>query len=158
MASDSRALTLKLLADTADFQKKLQAGSKDIDSIGERAAEFGKKAAIAFAAAGAAVGAFALSAVKAAAEDEAAQLKLAETIRSTTKATDDQIKGVERYITQTSIAAGITDDELRPAFSRLVRSTNDVEDAQKLLNLALDLSAATGKPPLASVEQSSPQL
>lgn len=146
MASDSRALTLKLLADTADFQKKLQEGSKDVDSIGEKAAEFGKKAAAAFAVAGAAIGAFAVSAVKAAAEDEAAQLKLAETIRSTTKATDDQIKGVERYITQTSIAAGITDDQLRPAFSRLVRSTNDVEDAQKLLNLALDLSAATGKP------------
>ena len=146
MASDSRALTLKLLADTADFKKNLDKGSKDIDSIGERAKEFGVKAAAAFAAAGAAIGAFAVSAVKAAAEDEAAQLKLAETIRSTTKATDDQIKGVERYITQTSIAAGITDDELRPAFSRLVRSTNDVEDAQKLLNLALDLSAATGKP------------
>jgi len=146
VASDSRALTLKLLADTADFQKKLKDGSKDVDDIGERAKEFGKKAAAAFAVAGAAIGAFAVSAVKAAAEDEAAQLKLAETIRSTTKATDDQIKGVERYITQTSIAAGITDDELRPAFSRLVRSTNDVEDAQKLLNLALDLSAATGKP------------
>ena len=146
MASDSRALTLKLLADTADFQKKLQEGSKDVDSIGEKAAEFGKKAAAAFAVAGAAIGAFAVSAVKAAAEDEAAQLKLAETIRSTTKATDDQIAGVERYITKTSIAAGITDDQLRPAFSRLVRSTNDVEDAQKLLNLALDLSAATGKP------------
>ena len=146
MASDSRALTLKLLADTADFQKKLQAGSKDIDSIGERAAEFGKKAALAFAAAGAAIGAFAVSAVKAAAEDEAAQLKLAETIRSTTSATSDQIAGVEKYITKTSIAAGITDDELRPAFSRLVRSTNDVEDAQKLLNLALDLSSATGRP------------
>jgi hypothetical protein len=28
----------------------------------------------------------------------------------------------------------------------LVRSTKDVEDAQKLLNLALDISAATGKP------------
>jgi HPt (histidine-containing phosphotransfer) domain-containing protein len=146
VASDSRALTLKLLADTADFQKKLKDGSKDVDDIGERAKEFGKKAAAAFAVAAAAVGAFAISAVKAAAEDEAAQLKLAETIRSTTKATDDQIKGVEKYITQTSIAAGITDDQLRPAFSRLVRSTNDVEDAQKLLNLALDLSAATGKP------------
>ena len=146
MASDSRALTLKLLADTADFQKKLQAGSKDIDSIGERAAEFGKKAALAFAAAGAAIGAFAVSAVKAAAEDEQAQIKLAETIRSTTQATNEQIAGVEKYITKTSIAAGITDDELRPAFSRLVRSTKDVEDAQKLLNLALDLSAATGKP------------
>jgi len=146
MASDSRALTLKLLADTADFKKNLDKGSKDIDDIGERAKEFGKKAAAAFAVAGAAIGAFAVSAVKAAAEDEAAQLKLAETIRSTTKATDDQIKGVERYITQTSIAAGITDDQLRPAFSRLVRSTNDVQDAQKLLNLALDLTAATGKP------------
>ncbi len=144
--ADSRALTLKLLADTADFQKKLAAGSKDIDSIGERASEFGKKAAIAFAAASAAIGAFAVSAVKAAAEDEAAQRKLAETIRSTTAATDAQIAGVEAYITKTSIAIGVTDDQLRPAFSRLVRSTNDVEDAQKLLNLALDLSAATGKP------------
>lgn len=146
MASDSRALTLKLLADTADFQKKLADGSKDIDSIGERAAEFGKKAAIAFAAAGAAIGAFAIAAVKAAAEDETAQLKLAATIKATTAATQDQIKGVEKYITQTSIAVGITDDELRPAFSRLVRSTKDVEEAQNLLNLALDLAAATGKP------------
>ncbi len=146
MASDSRALTLKLLADTADFQKKLQNGSKDIDSIGERAAEFGKKAAIAFAAAGAAVGAFAVSAVKAAAEDETAQKRLAATIEATTGATAKQIAGVEEYIKQTSIAIGVADDGLRPAFTRLVRSTKDVEEAQKLLNLALDLSAATGKP------------
>jgi len=146
VASDSRALTLKLLADTADFQKKLANGSKDIDSIGERAAEFGKKAAIAFAAAGAAIGAFAVSAVKAAAEDETAQKRLAATIEATTGATAKQIAGVEEYIKQTSIAIGVADDGLRPAFTRLVRSTQDVEEAQKLLNLALDLSAATGKP------------
>jgi len=146
VASDSRALTLKLLADTADFQKKLQNGSKDIDSIGERAAEFGKKAALAFAAAGAAIGAFAVSAVKAAAEDETAQRRLAATIEATTGATAKQIEGVEEYIKQTSIAIGVADDGLRPAFTRLVRSTQDVEEAQKLLNLALDLSAATGKP------------
>jgi hypothetical protein len=146
MASDSRALTLKLLADTADFQKKLANGSKDIDDIGERAKEFGKKAAVAFAAAGAAIGAFAISAVKAAAEDETAQRRLAETITATTGATAKQIEGVEEYIKQTSIAIGVADDGLRPAFTRLVRSTQDVEEAQKLLNLALDLSAATGKP------------
>ena len=146
MASDSRALTLKLLADTADFQKKLQDGSKDIDDIGERAKEFAKKAAAAFAVAGAAIGAFAVSAVKAAAEDETAQRRLAETIEATTGATAKQIAGVEQYIKQTSIAVGVTDDNLRPAFTRLVRSTQDVEEAQKLLNLALDLSAATGKP------------
>ncbi|MFZ9922449.1 MAG: CAMP factor family pore-forming toxin [Candidatus Nanopelagicaceae bacterium] len=146
MASDSRALTLKLLADTADFQKKLKDGSKDVDDIGERAKEFGKKAAAAFAVAGAAIGAFAVSAVKAAAEDETAQKRLAATIEATTGATAKQIEGVEEYIKQTSIAIGVADDGLRPAFTRLVRSTQDVEEAQKLLNLALDLSAATGKP------------
>lgn len=146
MASDSRALTLKLLADTADFQKKLAAGSKDVESIGDKITDFGKKAAVAFAAAGAAVGAFAVSAVKAAADDETAQKQLAATIEATTSATAKQIAGVEEYIKQTSIAVGVTDDQLRPAFTRLVRSTKDVEDAQKLLNLALDLSAATGRP------------
>ena len=114
MASDSRALTLKLLADVSDFQKKLESSSKDVDSIGERIGEFGKKAAIAFAAAGAAVGAFALSAVKAAAEDEAAQKQLANTIEANTNATAKQIAGVEKYIETTSIAIGVTDDQLRP--------------------------------------------
>jgi len=146
MASDSRALTLKLLADTADFQKKLSAGSKDIDSIGERAKEFGIKAAAAFAAAASAIGAFAKVAVENAAKDEAAQRTLAQTIENTTKATAAQIAGVEEYISTTSVAIGVTDDQLRPAFSRLVRSTKDVEEAQKLLNLALDISSATGKP------------
>lgn len=146
MASDSRALTLKLLADTADFQKKLEAGSKDVESIGDKISDFSKKAAIAFAAAGAAVGAFAVSAVKAAAEDETAQKQLAATIEATTNATAKQIAGVEEYIKQTSISIGVTDDQLRPAFARLVRSTKDVEDAQKLLNLALDIASATGRP------------
>jgi len=146
VASDSRALTLKLLADTADFQKKLQAGSKDIDSIGERAQEFGKKAAIAFAAAAAAIGAFALDAVKAAAEEEKAQKNLEATILATTNATQKQVEAVGDYITQTSISIGVTDDQLRPAFERLVRTTGEVEASQRLLNLALDLSAASGKP------------
>jgi len=146
VASDSRALTLKLLADTADFQKKLAAGSKDIDSIGERAKEFGVKAAAAFAAVTAAAGAFAISAIKNAAEDEAAQRKLALTIENSTSAKREQIAAVEDYITKTSLAVGVTDDQLRPAFARLVRSTKDVEEATELLNLALDISAATGKP------------
>lgn len=146
MASDSRALTLKLLADTADFQKKLESGSKDIDSIGEKAKEFGKKAAVAFGIAAAAVSAFAFDAVKAAAEEEKAQRNLENTILATTNASREQVKTVEDYIKQTSIAVGVSDDQLRPAFGRLVKSTNDVEEAQRLLNLALDLSAATGKP------------
>lgn len=146
MASDSRALTLKLLADTADFQKKLEAGAKDVESIGDRLTDFGKKAAAAFAVVGAAATAFAVDAIKNAAADEAAQRQLALTIENSTNATKDQIAAVEDYIKATSISIGVTDDELRPAFARLVRSTKDVEDATQLLNLALDISAATGKP------------
>lgn len=142
----SRTLKLSILADIDNLQKNLKAGEKDVETFGDKLADFGKKAAVAFAAAGAAVGAFAVSAVKAAAEDEAAQRQLANTIAATTNATAAQIAGVEQYIEKTSIAIGVTDDQLRPAFARLVRSTNDVEAAQKLLNLALDLSAATGKP------------
>jgi hypothetical protein len=44
------------------------------------------------------------------------------------------------------LATGVADDQLRPALSRLVLSTNDTQKATDLLNLALDVSAATGKP------------
>jgi len=142
----SRTLKLSILAETKDLVAGLNTASKETESFGDKASAFGKKAAIAFAAAGAAALAFAADAVKAAAQDALAQEKLAETIRATTNATSAQIASVEQYITKTSIAVGITDDELRPAFSRLVRSTKDTEEAQRLLNLALDLSVAAGKP------------
>ncbi len=142
----SRTLKLSILAETKDLVDGLGKATKSTETFGEKATEFGKKAALAFAVAGAAALAFAGDAVKAAAQDQAAQEKLAETIRATTGATATQVKGVEDYITKTSIAVGVTDDELRPALSRLVRSTKDTEEAQRLLNLALDLSVATGKP------------
>jgi|694.fasta_scaffold121397_2 hypothetical protein len=145
-AAGSRTLKLSLLADVAEFTKGINTASKDTESIGDQFTAFGKKAALAFAAAGAAIGAFAVESIKNAAADEKAQRLLALTIEKTTTATSDQIAGVEKYISTTSVAIGVTDDELRPAFSRLVRSTKDVEDAQKLLSLALDVSAATGKP------------
>jgi hypothetical protein len=142
----SRTLKLSILAETKDLVAGLNAASKETQSFGDKATEFGKKAALAFAVAGAAALAFGADAVKAASEDAKAQEILAETIRATTGATAAQIKGVEDYITKTSIAVGVTDEQLRPAFSRLVRSTKDTEEAQRLLNLALDLSVAAGKP------------
>jgi hypothetical protein len=146
MAGLSRTLKLSILAETKDLVDGLKKAETSTETFGEKATQFGKKAAAAFAIAGAAALAFAGDAVKAAAQDQAAQEKLAETIRATTNATAAQVKGVEDYITKTSIAVGVADDELRPALSRLVRSTKDTEEAQRLLNLALDLSVATGKP------------
>jgi hypothetical protein len=142
----SRTLKLSILAETKDLVDGLKKAETSTQSFGDKATEFGKKAALAFAVAGAAALAFAADSVKAAAEDAAAQEKLNETIKATTGATAAQVRGVEDYITKTSIAIGVTDDQLRPAFGRLVRSTKDVDEAQRLLNLALDLAVVTGKP------------
>lgn len=115
MAGLSRTLKLSILAETKDLVDGLKKAETSTQSFGDKATEFGKKAAVAFAVAGAAALAFAGDAVKAAAQDQAAQEKLAETIRATTSATANQVRGVEDYITKTSIAVGVADDELRPA-------------------------------------------
>ncbi len=94
---------------------------------------------------GTAAFAIGVSAVKAAIEDEKAQVSLAQTLRNTTKATDQQIAATEDYIDATARATGVADDQLRPSLDRLVRSTQDVTKAQKLQQLALDIAAGTGK-------------
>lgn len=149
MASDSRALTLKLLADVADFQRKIDQSEKTTDGFSGKVQEFGKKAAVAFAAAGAAAAAYAgkllVDGVKSAIADEAAQNRLATALRNATKATDAQIASTEDYITKTSLAFGVTDDDLRPSLQRLAIATGDVTKAQQLQKLALDISAGSGK-------------
>ncbi len=81
-----------------------------------------------------------------AADDEKSQKQLAASIRASTKATDAQIASVEDFIDVTQRATGVADDELRPAYARIIRSTKDFEQAQRILKTALDVSAATGKP------------
>jgi hypothetical protein len=142
----SRTLTLALAADIDNLKKGLSDAEKSVKNSQDTISDFGKKAALAFAAAGAAAGAFAISAVKAAAEDEKSRKSLEQTIRANTRATDEQIKSIDTYITKQSIATATTDDVLRPALSRLVRSTQDVTKAQELLTLAQEISVATGKP------------
>jgi len=142
----SRTLTVALAADIDGLKKGLDDANKVVNKSADQIADFGKKAALAFAAVGAAVGAFAISAVKAAAEDEKARKSLEQTIRSNTNATEQQIAAIDTYIDKQSIATATTDDVLRPALSRLIRSTNDVAKAQDLLSLSQEIATATGKP------------
>jgi hypothetical protein len=142
----SRTLTLSLAADIDNLKKGLNDAEKVVNKSADQIADFGKKAALAFAAVGAAAGAFAISAAKAAAQDEKARKSLEQTIRSNTQATEQQIAAIDTYITKQSIATATTDDELRPALARLVRSTNDVSKAQELLTLSQEIAVATGKP------------
>lgn len=145
MAGD-RTLSLKLLGDTKNLVDALNKGGKATESFGKQIGDISAKVVKSFVAIGAAVGALSLAFAKAAAEDQQAANRLAQTLEAVTNASREQIKAVETFITQVSISTGITDDELRPAFERLARSTNDVSEAQELLNLALDLSAATSLP------------
>jgi hypothetical protein len=149
MAGQSRTLKLSILADVDQLRKNLNTGSNEVEGFGSKLGGFAKKAGAAFAVAGAAAAAYAgtllVDGVKSAIEDEAAQAKLATTLKNVTGATNNQIKAVEDYITQTALANGITDDQLRPSLDRLIRSTKDATKAQELQSLALDIAAGTGK-------------
>jgi hypothetical protein len=149
MADGSRTLKLSILADVDNLKKGLTDAGTDTETFGGKLSGFGKAAGAAFAVAGAAAlayaGALLVDGVKAAVEDEAAQVKLATAIKNVTSATDATIASVESYITQTALAVGVSDDELRPSFARLVKSTGDVEAAMKLQGIALDASVGSGK-------------
>jgi hypothetical protein len=123
-----------------------------LDGVGAKAGFAIKKAAVPAGIALAALGAAAFDATKAAIQDQAAQEQLARTLATSTKATNTQVKAVEDFITQTSQAAAVSDDELRPALATLARGTGDLEKAQQGLGLALDVAAGTGKP-LAQVSE-----
>jgi hypothetical protein len=136
-------------ADFDELKKGVKGASNEVEGFGSKVGDFAKKAGAAFAIAGAAAAAYAgkllVDGVKAAIEDEQAQIRLATSLKNTTGATDAQVAAVEAQILKTSLLTGLTDDELRPSLDRLVRSTKDVEEAQKLQALAIDIAAGSGK-------------
>lgn len=147
--ADIRTLKLALLADTKQFIDGLDKADKETKSFSNKLGDALKVGAAAFLALGAAAGAAALKigvdSVKAAIEDEKAQRNLAKTLENVIGATKEQTAAVEDYITAQSLSLGVSDDKLRPAYARLIRSTKDTKEAQKGLNLALDISSATGQ-------------
>jgi hypothetical protein len=125
--------------------KKAIAQFKDLEGAGAKAGFALKKAMVpAIAVLGGLTAGLGL-ATKAAVEDQKAQDLLAQQLRTSTGATDAQIASMEDFISASSRAFAVTDDELRPAMASLTRSTGSAEEAQKLLETALNISTATGK-------------
>jgi hypothetical protein len=120
-----------------DFEK--------LETTGQKAALALKKAFLPATAALAGLAAAGVVSVKAAAEDAAQQAELARQLQATTGATDAAIAANEEFIASMELAVAVSDAELRPALANLVRGTGDLSEAQDLLGLALDISAATGK-------------
>ena len=86
---------------------------------------------------------FAKASVKAAADDQKAQKQLALALKNVGLERD--AANAESYIQRLQTEFGVVDDLLRPAYQTLAIATKDTAETQKLLNLSLDISAATGK-------------
>lgn len=87
--------------------------------------------------------AFGKASIKAAAADEKAQKQLALALDNVGLGRD--AASSEAYVQRLQSEFGIVDDLLRPAYQTLAVATRDSAEAQRLLNLSLDISASTGK-------------
>ena len=93
---------------------------------------------------------FTKASIKAFVEEDKAVQALARNLQNLGLAYD--VRPIEDYIRKLQYATGIADSDLRPALQQLVGATQNLAVSQELLNLALDVSAGTGKS-LASVTQ-----
>jgi hypothetical protein len=82
------------------------------------------------------------NAAKAFAQDDKAARVLTQSLDNLGLAFADP--SVKNFIADLEKQFGILDDQLRPAFQRLLTTTGDVAKSQQLLRTALDLSAASG--------------
>ena len=85
----------------------------------------------------------AVDGVNAALDDEAAMRKLALTLENVGLAHDTQ--QIEDFISVMERSTGMADDELRPAYDRLIRSIGDTATANEMLKLSMDIAASGTK-------------
>jgi len=90
----------------------------------------------------AAVLGFAKASVKAAAADQKAQQQLALALKNVGLGRDAAT--AEGYIQRLQSEFGIVDDKLRPAYQILAIATRDTAESQRLMGIAMDVSAANG--------------
>lgn len=141
---------VEILGEFKDLARATSGATDNLKKMNKKVGGFSRsmKGSLAGIAAGISFGAITsglTDATKAAMDDRKAQAILADTLRNTISANDAQIASVENQITTWQNATGILDDDLRPAYGKLVASTEDVTTANDLMDVALDVSAGTGK-------------
>jgi len=88
---------------------------------------------------------FLKNSAKAASEDAKSQVVLEGAMRRVAHASADQVSVVDQQLSKLSMLVNVADDDLRPALATLIRSTGDTDKSMRMLNLALNISADTGK-------------
>jgi hypothetical protein len=140
----AKTLTVFLAADVSKLTRSLKTADADMQGFSGTLNKLVGPALLAtVAAAGALAIKLGVDGVKAAMDDDASLQALAKTLQNVGLAHDTE--QIEAYISSLERSLGIADDELRPAYDRLVRSTKDTETANQALALALDISAGSGK-------------
>jgi hypothetical protein len=139
-----KTLTVYLAADVSKLRSGLNSADRSLSGFSKSLSSMVGPALIgATAAAGAFAVSLAVDGVQAAIQEEAELAKLSKTLDNLGfGAQTDEVNG---FIDSLQYASATSDSTLRPAFSRLLTATNDVAQAQSLLQLALDVSAGTGK-------------
>jgi hypothetical protein len=121
--------------------KAFKQAENSTDKLGKNVKKLAGALGLAFG--GQQILAYGKAAVKAAAADEKAQKQLALALKNVGLGRD--AASSEDYIQRLQSEFGILDDKLRPAYQTLAIATGNTAESQRLLNLSLDISAATGK-------------
>lgn len=154
MARQNRELTVEFKGDTRDLERAADQSERALAGVGKAASGpgglFSKLTPvidpISLATQGlSALASAGLDMVKAASEDAKSARALEGVLRNVTHATRDQVDATEDWISKQSLAVGIADDELRPAYAKLIAATKDTATTQRDMQLAWDISAGTGK-------------
>ena len=146
----SLVLNVEILGEFKKLTEATKGSEKSLNSLDDNAKKMSKGINTALGAIG--IG-FSLNflvdqfkeSTKAAVEDAKSKTLLTESLKANLNATEAQVDGVEAYITKTMIATSVTDDQLRPAFSKLAIATRDSNEAMRLMTIATDVAAGTGK-------------
>jgi hypothetical protein len=126
--------------------KAFKSAETSTDKLTKNIKNMAKTLGVAFSAT--AVLNYAKASVKAAAADEKAQKQLALALKNVGLGRDAAAS--EDFIQRLQSEFGVVDDKLRPAYQQLAVATGNTAQSQKLLQIALDISASTGRD-LASV-------
>lgn len=132
-------IPLIITADTRGAKK----ADKSLKSLIKSTKSFGLTSKLSIGAASVALAAYTKKSIATALADEKAQKSLTQTLKNLGLAYSTV--GVTNYIDSLQRATGVSEDELRPAFQKLLLVLGDVGKAQSALSLAMDISAGTGK-------------
>jgi hypothetical protein len=122
-------------------KKAFDKAGKSTTSLEKSVKSLGRTFGVTFGTA--AVLAYGKASVKAASEDIKAQKQLALALKNVGLERDAAT--AEGYIQKLESEFGVVDDKLRPAYASLAIATKNTAETQRILGIALDISASTGR-------------